>query len=106
MAFPIYGVTLVIQPPWNDVQTAAIRRACREVLLREHPGRAEPTEQELDAFWQSHLEPENSAVVYGTRCTHTAYWQTWDGDEAARLYDAFEKHCTPYRMRVTSHFSV
>ncbi len=96
MGIAIYGVTLFSQNPWTDAQKSAVQRACREVLRALKPEEPPPSEEEVAAYWEAHVESPTSA-----------YWQFYDDHrEAGLLYAHFETHCCPLGMKVTSHFSI
>jgi hypothetical protein len=105
MGIVICGVTLISQSPWTAEQNAAVRDACREVLAALNPTQS-PSDEEVLAYLNAHLEKPYSAVVYGERCAYTAYWQfCYEDPELGLLTDALEKHCRPTGMVITHHCS-
>jgi hypothetical protein len=105
MAIAIYGVTIGSDNPWTEAQSAAVHRACREVLRGLNPEQS-PEEEEVAAYWQGRVETPHSAVVYDEPWAYSAYWQLGDDQEAGLLYKHLEAECCPLGMKIASHFSI
>jgi hypothetical protein len=93
MGIAIYGVTLSSPGPLTTQQTEALHVACRQVLAALTPERP-PSDNEVLQYWRAAIESPFSA-----------YWQTFDGDEAGQLHTFLEAHCRPLGMNITNHFS-
>lgn len=107
MGYALLGVTISSDQVWSQEQCAAVQLACREVLGALRP-EAPPSEDEVTAYWQAHVERPNTAFVRGELRPFSAYWQlgqeSWQ--EWELLVVRLGAHCRPLGMKIDSHFSI